>query len=108
MKRNLINIILLILVILLITSCVPTLDVDKCLPVDGKIYGFWNGLWHGLISWFSLIGSLFNDEITVYAFNNNGAWYNFGFLIGAGSTLSGTSSGVKRSRRKKVVINQYY
>jgi hypothetical protein len=27
---------------------------------------------------------LFNDQFTVYAQNNNGAWYAFGFVIGSG------------------------
>lgn len=98
MKRNLLLIGLLIIMVLMFSSCIDNIDVGKCLPVDGKVYGFWNGLWHGLISWFSFLGSLFNDDIAVYAFNNNGAWYNFGFLLGAGGTLSGGSSGVKKIR----------
>ena len=102
MKRNLLYIGLLITILLLFSGCAETVDVGKCLPVDGKVYGFWNGLWHGLISWFSFLGSLFSDNISVYAFNNNGEWYNFGFLLGAGSTLSGGCTGGKK------VVNKYY
>lgn len=87
------------------SSCAETVDVGKCLPADGKIYGFWNGLWHGMISWFSLIGSLFTDNISVYAFNNNGGWYNFGFLLGASSTLGTGCSGAKKTKK---VFNQHY
>jgi len=46
--------------------------------------GFWYGLWHGMICIFSLLISLFDDTATIYAIYNNGAWYNFGFVIGVG------------------------
>jgi hypothetical protein len=35
-----------------------------------------------MIMTFSFIGSLFSDDIAIYAVNNNGAWYNFGFIGG--------------------------
>lgn len=106
MKRNLINISILIIIILLFTSCAQVIDIDKSVPIDAKLYGFWNGLWHGLISWFSLIGKLFNFNVAVYAVNNNGGWYDFGFILGAGSTLSSGCTGARKS--KKVIINKYY
>lgn len=87
MKRNIINISLVILVILLFTSCADVICIDKCIQSDAKIYGFWNGLWHGMTSGITFIASLFSDEFTFYAFNNNGAWYNFGFLWGVGGSL---------------------
>ena len=43
--------------------------------------GFWMGLWHGFISLFSLIASIFTD-VRVYAYPNNGGWYDFGFMLG--------------------------
>lgn len=104
MKRNLINISLVILVILLFSSCAHVVDIDKCVAVDAKVYGFWNGLWHGMVSGIAFIVSLFNDDITVYAINNNGAWYNFGFLWGVAGALGSTKTKTvyrkyKRSRR---------
>ncbi len=51
--------------------------------------GFLLGLWHGLIVPFSLVASLFMD-VRVYAFPNNGGWYDLGFVLGAASTLGGT------------------
>lgn len=98
MKRNLINISLIILVILLFSSCAHVVDIDKCVAIDAKVYGFWNGLWHGLVSIITFIGSLFNDDITVYAFNNNGAWYNLGFLLGVGGFSKGSTHTVKHIR----------
>lgn len=77
--------ILFILVFLLI-GCAQSTDVQECVADDP--YGFWGGLWHGFILIFSFIGSLFNSDIALYAVDNNGGWYNFGFMIGQGSILS--------------------
>ncbi len=44
--------------------------------------GFWQGLWHGMISVIALIVGLFKDGVGVYEIHNNGAWYDFGFLLG--------------------------
>ena len=108
MKRNYVLLGLLIIITLMFSSCVEIVDVGKCLPVDGEVYGFWDGLWHGLISGIAFIGSLFNDEIGIYAINNNGAWYNIGFLMGVGSTLgSGISYSVKKTKKKRIKYNNY-
>lgn len=50
------------------------------------IYGFWGGLWHGIIAPFSFIGSLFSKDVAVWAVNNNGGWYTLGFLLGIATT----------------------
>jgi len=50
--------------------------------------GFFSGLIHGFLIFFSFIGSIFT-EIRVYAFPNSGFWYDFGYLIGAGMFLGG-------------------
>ena len=47
-----------------------------------SLAGFWFGLWHGIISVISLVIHLFNQDVTVYELNNNGGWYDFGFLMG--------------------------
>jgi hypothetical protein len=80
------------LILLLITSCANREVVTECL--SGQTYGFWWGLWHGIIAPIDLILMLFRDDITVFAQNNNGAWYAFGFLIGSGGwgILGGRSS----------------
>jgi hypothetical protein len=44
--------------------------------------GFWYGLWHGIISFISLVIHLFNPDVMVYEVNNTGGWYDFGFLLG--------------------------
>jgi uncharacterized spore protein YtfJ len=44
--------------------------------------GFWQGLWHGIISVIAFIVSLFKDGVGIYEVHNTGHWYDFGFLIG--------------------------
>ena len=53
------------------------------------IYGFWGGVWHGAIMFPDFIGSLIWDDVAVYATNNNGGWYDFGFVGGLGLCLKG-------------------
>jgi len=75
-----------ILLVLLLTSCADTQTVDACMT--GHKYGFFAGVWHGYIMFFSLIGSLFDDSIAIYGTNNNGISYNIGYFIGTGINLS--------------------
>jgi hypothetical protein len=50
--------------------------------------GFWVGLWHGIIAPIVFFVSLFYDTVSIYETNNNGPWYEFGFLIGVGAYAS--------------------
>ena len=49
------------------------------------------GLWNGLTAWIVLIVHIFGawDQYPVYNVNLDGGWYQFGFLIGAGSPVLG-------------------
>ncbi|MEK6205902.1 MAG: hypothetical protein N2B02_09795 [Amylibacter sp.] len=44
--------------------------------------GFLIGLFHGVISFFTMI-LLFITDVEMYAKNNSGSWYDLGFVIGA-------------------------
>ncbi len=79
--------------LLLLSGCADNQEVQEC--VKGHVYGFWGGLWHGLIAPFDFIGMLIWDDVAVYAPNNNGGWYAFGFLLGVG----GFSSSVSNSKK---------
>ena len=68
--------------ILILTGCSNNEVVSTCL--NGHTYGFWGGLWHGIIAPIDLIFMLWRDDVTVFAPNNNGAWYALGFVIGSG------------------------
>lgn len=84
----------MIILLLSLLSCAPSIDVTECTvkQLYTHTYGFWGGFWHGLISFFSFFGSLFNDDIAIYAVNNSGGWYDFGFVLGAGILIGGGSS----------------
>ncbi len=85
------------LLLLLLASCSNSENVSACL--DGYSYRFWGGLWHGIIAPVDLVISLFRDDVTVYAQNNNGAWYAFGFILGSGGWgFLGSKSGRKWKR----------
>jgi hypothetical protein len=88
----------ILVVALAVTSCADVSQVQECLPTEEHTYGFWGGLWHGIIAFFSFIGSLFYDDIAVYAVNNNGGWYDFGFILGVGALGGGASSGASSRR----------
>ena len=49
------------------------------------------GFWNGLIAWFVLIVHVFGgwEHIAFYDIARSGNWYDFGFLLGAGSPLLG-------------------
>jgi hypothetical protein len=99
-KQNFIYLITLSLVLLVIVSgCANKEVVAPCLK--GQTYGFLGGLWHGFIAPFDFIGMLIWDNMTMYAQNNNGTWYAFGFLIGSGGWGFLGSHGMKRRRSER-------
>lgn len=76
---------------IIITSCVAEhVEVRECIKSTPD--GFWMGLWHGTIAPVTFIVSLFSDSVEMYSVNNNGGWYNFGFLLGIGGLTFGSTS----------------
>ena len=86
--KSLQRIILALGVLLLMMGCAPSISVEQC--VENDLYGFWGGLWHGIIAPISFILSLFMDDVAMYAVNNTGGWYDFGFVLGAGILFGGS------------------
>ena len=89
--------IILVVTTFFLSGCTNKEVVTECLK--GQTYGFWYGLLHGIIAPIDLILMLFRSDITVYATNNNGAWYAFGFIIGSGGW--GFFGGNKASKRNR-------
>jgi hypothetical protein len=85
MKTSIKLILIFFLLSILFTSCADVTPIEECVTDDP--YGFWSGLWHGFIAPISFIGSLFMDDVAIYAVNNNGGWYDFGFIIGSGNLV---------------------
>lgn len=63
-------------------------------PTGMALPGFWLGLVHGFLMFFSMIGSFFSD-VRIYAFPNAGTFYDLGYLLGAMLSLGGTGVSVR-------------
>ena len=98
MKKLLISVVILLV---LVTSCAPGSDLEVTTPEStielrspgpnpqlnqpdegGRLSGFVQGLWHGIIAPVMVVGSFFNPAMQIYEVHNNGRDYNLGFLIG--------------------------
>lgn len=88
-KKLLTLTIIVLLAVFILSSCADVQNVEAC--KTGDAYGFFRGLWHGIIAPVSFVISLFSDHVAVWAVNNSGGWYTFGFLIGVGSLGFGGS-----------------
>ena len=100
--KSILNLFLFAVITVMLTACAPnsTVELDRLgteiqftLPgenpaintesANGKVAGFGTGLWHGLVALITLFVSFFNPAIQMYEVHNDGAWYNFGFFLGA-------------------------
>jgi hypothetical protein len=88
----------ILLLLLLLTACVPGPNNLKGTASDkDSVAGFWLGLWQGFIAPFVFLISLFKNGLNIYEVHNNGAWYNFGYLFGLMCFFGG---GGNRTRRR--------
>lgn len=63
---------------------VPGLNpVLNTADANGRVAGFFPGIWHGFISPVTLVLSFVNPDLQMYEVHNNGSQYNLGFLLGA-------------------------
>lgn len=93
------KIIYLFSILFILGSCTAnTHDLKNCLHNTDA--GFIQGLWHGIISPVTFVVSLFENNITIYEVENNGNWYNLGFVLGCYFTFKGTNEGVKKVNNK--------
>ena len=91
---------LLLLAVLLAVSCTAGPNsMAGTADEAGKTAGFFRGLWHGFIAFFSFIASLFTDSVNVYEVHNSGPLYDLGFIIGVSAFFGGSGAG-SRSRRR--------
>ncbi len=98
MSRSIVLIAVLIAV-LVMAGCAPGPNsAEKTADADGHTAGFLMGLWHGFISPVTFVISIFSRNVRLYEVHNNGTWYNFGFVLGAGLFLSGGILGRKKKR----------
>jgi hypothetical protein len=91
MKKHFFNVILVGCIAVLCVSCVAGPNpLEGKAGRNGKVAGFWNGLWDGTIAPITFVISLFNNDVEIYNPNSSG-WYPFGFVLGSG-ILAGSGS----------------
>ncbi|MEL7562952.1 hypothetical protein [Dehalogenimonas sp. 4OHTPN] len=99
MKKRTLLIVVCLMLALLVAGCAAGANLAEDVPVSGgTLDGFWSGLWHGFISPFTFIISLFSDSVNIYEVHNNGGWYNFGFVFGCSIIFGGPA---RASKSKK-------
>ena len=54
--------------------------------------GFFAGFWHGVILPVTWVLSWFLPGVRIYETNNNGGWYEFGFVLGISGSVGGSGS----------------
>ena len=85
-------------------SCIAIAFIASCasgnhvVSEDGP--GFFLGALHGFFAPFSLIGSLFSDDIGIYAVHNEGWLYDAGFMLGLAVCWRGGGEAANASRGK--------
>ncbi len=96
-NRRSTTIIFMIFSLLLLSACTAGGEIFTTeTPAD-----FWYGLWHGIISIITLIVHIFDNSVIVYEVNNNGGWYDFGFLLGVICIWGGGSHAKCKSSAEK-------
>ena len=86
----------------LLSGCAPGSNEMMRTPnADGRIAGFWMGLWNGIIAPITFVISLFNRSVRMYEVHNSGGWYDLGFLIGICIIFGGSAGGGASRRRRE-------
>ncbi len=99
MRRATRVVLLLLVVVLLVSACTAGPNPEVGMPdPDGGTAGFFMGLWHGIIAPVTFVISLFTDNVNLYEVHNNGNWYDFGFVLGAGILFGGGGAGSRMKR----------
>jgi len=93
------TLILVLLLLATLAGCAPGPNNMKGTPGDkNAVAGFWLGVWQGFIAPFVFVISLFKSDLNIYEVHNNGAWYNFGYLLGLACFFGGGGSQTGRRR----------
>ena len=93
---------IVILLIFVLASCAPGPNaLEKTPDSEGKVAGFWKGIWHGFIAPITFIISIFSRSVRLYEVHNSGFWYNLGFVLGAGLFLQGGILGSRKACKRK-------
>ena len=100
-KKILILGIMMILLMVVLSGCVPGDGASS----QTKLAGFFTGVWHGWIAPFSLIYSIFNRGIRIYEVYNTGFWYDLGYYMAIISGFGGLAMSRKNRKTKASHVN---
>lgn len=100
MKKAMLIILSIVLLVVFASCAAEPTGLEDTKNEDGEVVGFWRGIWHGFITPFAFIISLFNDNVGIYEAHNNGGWYNFGYVIGLSIIFGGGGGGAGRASRR--------
>lgn len=96
--KKLANVIIVIVLAVLLMSCAQSTHSPNY--EQTYLYGFFGGLWHGICVPMSFIGRMLPDSnVAIYAVNNVGRLYDFGFCLGL-AFLFGAGSYVNHEIRR--------
>ena len=84
----------LVAAIVLLSSCAASGNPEA--GGAGAQPGFLYGLWHGVITPVTFVVSLFTDGVGIYEVDNDGAWYDFGYVLGLSVIFGGGVGGASR------------
>lgn len=101
MKRAMFVVAALAICLILVSCAAGPNQAAGTADGDGKVAGFWRGLWHGFIILFTFVISLFNDSVQVYEVHNRGNLYNLGFLLGIMAFFGGSGNRARRKSRRR-------
>lgn len=92
-KKSFFPLILIVVIVLLFSSCLP--GDGQSTPMNPA--GFFWGVWHGWMAPISLVLSLINPFLNIYEVHNTGFWYDLAFY----AAIIGGFGGLQLSRKKK-------
>ncbi|MFV3128515.1 hypothetical protein [Niveispirillum sp. KHB5.9] len=88
-RKNIARAGMLLLLAVCVTACANQPAPTAVQPLPGILWG----LIHGFLAPFTFLGSLILD-MRMYAYPNDGLWYDFGFVLGSGILFGGGSRAV--------------
>jgi hypothetical protein len=97
MKISLALLMCVILLLIVLSSCVPGVSQRSA----KNPAGFFMGIWHGWIAPVTLVWQIFNPEVRIYEVHNIGWTYDFGFYMAVIAGFGGLALSRKK-RCKKV------
>ena len=90
--------VLLVVVALVLAACAAGPNPEVAHTAQSA--GFWLGLWQGFITPVTFVISLFTDNVSIYEVQNNGNWYDFGYVLGLMVAFGGVLSGSAATRSR--------